>query len=377
MYSFSPNLRFMLVGLVSPMLDKEKILANFTELESLVYTYGGKVYAAATQNSTRADNATYIGSGKAQEIADTIALEKIDIVVINATIKPGQIFTLKKIFERGNPQIIVWDRMDLILQIFSKHAKTAEAKLQIKLAIMRHMGPRIYGLGMELSQQAGGIGTRGIGETNTEIMRRHFRREIRIVNKELNKLARIKQQQITNRKNTGIPTISIIGYTNAGKSSLFNTLSGGKNLVDDALFVTLLSNAAKIYLPKIKKEVFITDTIGFIQNLPYQLIDAFKATLMETIQADHLLHVIDASDKWMHDKIRVVERILQDLKVESKKQIYVFNKIDKAKDVNQTDLSNWYSTYHPQFTNAKTGEGCDRLLEEIQKILNQHQESLQ
>lgn len=355
----------MLVGLVSPILNKEKMLANFEELQSLVHTYGGVVYAATTQNSTRADNATFIGSGKAQEVADTIATEKIDIVVINATIKPGQIYTLKKIFERSNPKITVWDRVDLILQIFSKHAQTAEAKLQIKLAIMRHMGPRIYGMGMELSQQAGGIGTRGIGETNTEIMRRHFRGEIRNVNKQLLKVTRTKQQQITQRKNHGIQTVSIIGYTNAGKSTLFNKLTGGKNLVDDALFVTLGSNVSKIYLSGIKKEVFVTDTIGFIQNLPHQLIEAFKSTLMETTQADLLLHVIDASDPWMHDKIKVVEGILKELNVDIKNQIYVFNKMDKAKELNRTDLSNWYSAFHPQFIVAKTGEGCDKLIEEI------------
>lgn len=345
------------------------MVANFEELESLVTTYGGKVFAATTQNSARGDSATYIGSGKAQEIADTIVAEKIDIVVVNATIKPGQIYTLKKIFERANSNIVVWDRTDLILQIFSKHAQTAEAKLQIKLAIMRHMGPRIYGMGMELSQQAGGIGTRGIGETNTEIMRRHFRMEIRNVNKQLAKIVKTKERQIIQRKGSGAPTISIIGYTNAGKSTLFNKLTGGKNLVDNALFVTLSSNVAKIYLPKLKKEVFVTDTIGFIQNLPHQLIEAFKSTLMETTQADMLLHVIDASDSWLHDKIKVVEGILRELNVDTKKQIYVFNKMDKAGQLNRMDLSNWYSLYNPQFIVAKTGEGCDKLIEEIENVL--------
>lgn len=363
------NPRFLLVGLVSPILDKEKMISNFEELESLVTTYGGRVYAATTQNSTRADSATFIGSGKAQEVADTIAAEKIDIVVINATIKPGQIYTLKKIFERSNPNITVWDRVDLILQIFAKHAQTAEAKLQIKLAIMRHMGPRIYGMGMELSQQAGGIGTRGIGETNTEIMRRHFRMEIRNVNKQLQKIIQTKQQQITHRKSHGLQTISIIGYTNSGKSTLFNKLTGGKNMVDNALFVTLASNVSKIYLSTVKKEVFVTDTIGFIQNLPHQLIEAFKSTLMETTQADLLLHVIDASDPWMHDRIKVVEGILRELKVDTKNQIYVFNKMDKAKELNRTDLSNWYSLFHPQFIVAKTGEGCNKLINEIQNVI--------
>lgn len=365
MYSFLTNPRFMLVGLVKSTSDKEKIIADFEEVESLVHTYGGKVFAATTQNSTRADNATFIGSGKAQEVTEIIGREKINIVVINANIKPGQIYTLKKIFERSNPDTVVWDRVDLILQIFSKHARTAEAKLQIKLAIMRHMGPRIFGMGMELSQQAGGIGTKGIGETNTEIMRRHFRYEIRNVNKELKKILQTKQQQITQRKTSGTPTVSIIGYTNAGKSTLFNTLTGDKNLVGDALFVTLSSNVGKLYLPKIKKEIFLTDTIGFIQNLPHELIESFKSTLMETIQTDLILHLIDASDTWMENKIRVVQAILKELNVENKKQIYIFNKIDKATKCDKEDILKRYYVYQPQFICAKTGEGCNKLIEVI------------
>lgn len=359
----------MLVGLAQPRIDKEKLLSDFEELQSLVQTYGGKVYAATVQNSTRESYATYIGTGKAQEVADTIIKEKIDIVVINANIKPGQIFTLKKIFMRGNPAILVWDRVDLILQIFSKHASTAEAKLQIKLANMRHMGPRIYGMGMELSQQAGGIGTKGIGETNTELMRRHWRNEMRMIHKQLKKITQNKKQQMFNRKSNGLPTISIIGYTNAGKSTLFNRLTGGNNLVGNALFVTLDSNVGKFYLPKIKKEAFLTDTIGFIQNLPTQLIDAFKSTLMETTQADMLLHVIDTQDPWVYEKIASVESILRDLTIDTKSIIYIFNKMDKTNVVNIEALTKKYYAFHPQCISAKTGEGCNRLIESIQNLL--------
>ncbi len=180
--------RFMLVGLVPPRQDKERTFATFEEAQSLVSAYGGEVFAATSQNSTRRDHATFIGTGKAQEVADTIQKEQIEIVVINDNVKPGQLFTLKKIFERSNSKIEVWDRSDLILHIFSKHAATAEAKLQIKLAFMRHMGPRIFGMGMELSQQAGGIGTIGKGETNTERMHRHWKNEIRNVYKQLKKI---------------------------------------------------------------------------------------------------------------------------------------------------------------------------------------------
>lgn len=370
MYSFLTDPRFMLVGLVKSTGDKEKMLADFEELELLVHTYGGKVFAATTQNFTRKDNATFIGTGKAQEVTETIGREKIDIVVVNASVKPGQLYTLKKIFERSNPNIVVWDRIDLILQIFSKHAKTSEAKLQIKLAFLRHMGPRIFGMGMELSQQAGGIGTKGIGETNTEIMRRHFRYEIRNVNKELKKILQTKQQQITQRKTSGSPTISIIGYTNAGKSTLFNTLTGDKNLVEDSLFVTLSSNVGKLYLPKIKKEIFLTDTIGFIQNLPHELIESFKSTLLETVQANLILHLIDASGIWMENKIKVVQAILRELNVDSTKQIYVFNKMDKAAKLDKDDLNKRYYLFQPQFITAKTGDGCNKLIDVISESIN-------
>src|SRR3990167_10621595 len=207
MINLSQNNRFMLIGLAPYNQDKEKTLADFEELELLVHTFEGRVYAATVQNASRFDNATFIGKGKAQEVAETILKEKIDIAVINATVKPGQLYTLKKIFERSNPDISVWDRVDLILKIFSKHAQTSEAKLQIRLSHLHHMGPKIYGIGMELSQQGGGIGTRGMGETNTEIMRRHFRYEIRNIHKELKKLTKNRASQMDKRKRDGLPTI--------------------------------------------------------------------------------------------------------------------------------------------------------------------------
>jgi GTPase len=359
------NPKFMLVGLIPLHWDKETIVANFEELALLVNTYGGKVYAAETQNISRRDNATYIGSGKAQEIADIIGREKIDIVVINDNIKPGQVYTLKKIFERSNPDILVWDRMELILQIFAKHAQTAEAKLQIKFASIRHMGPRIYGMGFELSQQAGGIGTRGIGETNTELMHRHWRSEIRNIEKQLNKIEKTRTQQMEGRKKDGLMTVSIVGYTNAGKTSLFNVLGRKNNLVENALFATLDSSVCKLYLAPVKREVYLSDTIGFIKNLPPQLIDAFKSTLMETVHADLILHVIDSSDKYMHEKIAVVEGILSDLKVNTGNQIFVFNKTDIAKNLDKIAVIKRFAPFNPVFISAMKISGIDDLLEII------------
>lgn len=364
-----PNPRFLIVGLFSSLGDKEKILAEFEETEQLIRTYGGTVWGISVQNIARKDNATYVGTGKAQEIAETIGKEKIDIVLLNASVRPGQLFTLKKIFERVSPQIIVWDRIDLILKIFERHAETAEAKLQIKLAHMRHMGPRIYGTGMELSQQAGGIGNKGSGETNTELMERHWRVEMRKVHKELDKIESGKYQKIERRKREGYLTVALAGYTNAGKTSLFNRLCSKKNLIENKPFTTLQSTAGRIYLPDLKKEVVVTDTIGFIQNLPMQLIGAFKSTLTETVNADLILHVIDGCDRYYEDKIKVVEKILTEIGIKSANRIYVFNKSD-LKPAPDRDAVNYnYQQFHPVFVSVKTGEGIETLISEMQKLL--------
>jgi len=358
----------MLIGLVRPHEDKERMIANFEELGSLVTTFGGQVYAVATQNNSRADYETYIGKGKALEVTEAIKKDAIDIVVINDYVKSSQLHALKNIFSAANPNIIVWDRVDLILQIFSVHATTAESKLQIRLASMRHMGPRIYGMGRVLSQQGGGIGMRGIGETNTELMKRHWRNEMKTVREQIKKILQSREQQMDRRKRNGLPTISIVGYTNAGKTSLFNILGAKHNLAEDTLFATLDSSVCSLYLPKIKKEVFVSDTIGFIQNLPPQLIDSFKSTLMETVHADLLLHVIDVSDWWIHDKIAAVEKILHDLAIDKKNQIYVFNKIDKG-EINKKELATRYAFFNPQFISTKTHLGIDTLIATIEQTI--------
>ena len=369
MLSLLKNPRFMLIGLVPRFEAKEKTLANFEEVQSLVHTFGGTVYAAIAQNSARADSSTYIGTGKTREVAKTIVKEKIDIIVINDSVKPSQLYTLKKIFEQSKPDILIWDRIDLILHIFKKHASTALAKLQIKLADIRHMGPQLYGMGLALSQQGGGIGTRGVGETNTEIMKRHWKHEIRNVEKKLDKLTLSQRQQMNRRQKTGLLTISIIGYTNAGKTTLFNTLAKKSNPVKNVLFTTLDSSVGKFYLPEIGHVELLSDTIGFIKDLPPQLIEAFKSTLMETANADLLLHVIDISDPFIKDKITVVEQILRNLGIETKKQIYIFNKIDIAKKVNRIDLEKQYRAFHPQFISAKNKAGISPLIEAIEKEL--------
>lgn len=209
------------------------------------------------------------------------------------------------------------------MEIFDKHAQSTEAKLQIELAAMRHMGPLIYGMGMILSRQAGGIGGVGIGETNTELMKRHWKHQMKKVEDKIKKHFEDRERQLQRRARNGAQTVSIIGYTNAGKTSLFNVLTGKKNVVQNALFVTLDSSTGKIFLSKTKKEILISDTIGFIRNLPASLIDAFKSTLMESIHADVLLFIIDVSDEDYEQKIEVVEEVLYELHIQNKKRIHV------------------------------------------------------
>ncbi len=353
--------RFLLVGVPKSRLSKEQIIKDLQELWSLVMTLGNaEIVDALVQRADRPDNATFIGRGKVDELYEKVKNEQIDVVVINSIVKAQQLHNVKMKLFSANEKIEVWDRVDLILFIFSLHAHTAEAKLQIDLAKMHHMGPRIYGMGKVLSNQAAGIGAVGIGETNTELMKRHWRSAINKVQEQLDKLSAEKEQQLERRKRLGLETVSIIGYTNAGKTALFNRLTGKKNLTENVLFATLDSAVGKLYLPTAKKEIFITDTIGFIKNLPPTLIKAFTSTLMESIHADIVLHVIDASDEDMKYKISVVEKILHDLKIQNKHKIYIFNKMDKA-IYPKNELSAEYDIYTPIFISASKNEGVEEV----------------
>lgn len=332
------------------------------ELKELVDAYDGKVVDFVVQNREVHDKGLYLGRGKIREVQDFIKNTKIDVIVLNAIIKPSQLFDMKNFWIKSNPDIEVWDRVDLILQIFARHARTSEAKLQIELASMRHMGPRIYGMGEVLSRQGGSIGTRGIGETNTERMKRHWREQMNEVNDKLNTLTLQKYKQHERRRKNGILTVSIIGYTNAGKTSLFNLLTGKKKIARDSLFVTLDSAVGKVYSEKLRSNLLVSDTIGFITNLPAKLIDAFKSTLMESINADMLVQVIDVSDANYEQKIETVNEILEELGIANKKRIFVFNKIDKADVIDREDIVEKYKIYSPVFISVKEKRGINDLL---------------
>lgn len=368
MKSTNTTLKFVLVSIVPQKSKDEEIFEELKELKELVDSFGGKVVDFVTQNREVHDKGNYIGQGKVRELEQLIKEEKIDIVVLNGLIKPGHLFDLTNTLRKANPSIQVWDRSDLILEIFSKHAHTAEARLQIELAAMRHMGPRIYGMGIELSSQGGGIGTRGIGETNTELMQRHWRNQMKKTKEKLEKLSHQREAQLQRRQRLGLKTVSLVGYTNAGKTSLFNVFSGKKKFADDTLFATLDTTTCKLYFPKSRMEVIVADTIGFIRNLPPALIDAFHSTLLESISADLLIIVIDISGADYKRKIRIVEDTLSSLPVKTPERIYVFNKIDKLSG-SAAAVTGEYESYSPLLLSVRNLQGIEDLKAEIENHL--------
>jgi GTPase len=365
----SQKKRFLLVHLIAPPASRRQAEEELTELQNLVNTYGGAHVVEIIQRRSHPDGATYIGSGKAQAIASLVGRKRIDTIVINAIVNPTQLYNIQKLCWEYNPNIEVWDRIDLILHIFENHASSAESKLQIRLASMRHMGPRMYGLGIAFSQQGGGIGTRGLGETNVELMKRHWRGQLKQVEVELSKIKKHRERQIGRRKDLGLPTISIVGYTNAGKTTLFNLLTNKQKLTKNILFATLDSTVGTMYFPQIAKKTVISDTIGFIQNLPPTLIDSFRSTLMESIHANILLHVIDAADQKFAEKIKVVESILDDLSLQKVPKIYVFNKVDLISKEELLQMTKIYSAYHPCFISVTSGAGIKELYYRLQDML--------
>lgn len=353
-----------MVDVIPPSMDAAHAERRLMELESLTRTYGGIVVVKLMQKRGLPNYRTYIGKGKLEEIIEIAKAERVELLIVNNLLKASQMYAVG---ERLRPHgMRVWDRIDLILNIFAKNAKTAEAKLQIRLAAIHHMGPRIYGMGQEMMQQAGGTGTRGgQGETNTELMKRHFAEQERRVKRELERIAKSRANHRMRRDRVGLKTVSIVGYTNAGKSSLLRALTKKNVHVADALFATLDTRVGKLWLPNLQTSVLLSDTIGFIQDLPPQLVDAFQSTLDETVDADLLLHVIDASDPFMLEKIREVEDVLDAIHVGTTPKIYVFNKIDLAPKLKRDRLEKLFKAYAPVFVSAEKNEGLDTLVSRI------------
>ncbi|MDA1061277.1 MAG: GTPase HflX [bacterium] len=324
------SIRAILVDVIDPDTSKEDAKNRLRELESLVTTYGGLDVVKIMQKKDKPNYETYIGKGKVKEIIREGYERKAELVIVNNILKPRQIYTLNEAFR--DSKMKAWDRIDLILKIFTKHASSSHAKLQIELASIRHMGPRIFGMGMELSRQAGAMGVRaGQGEANIEMMKRHLQRQELSILKKLKHYEVIDEGHRKRRRRKNFRSVALVGYTNAGKSSLLNALTGKGVYVADQLFATLDTRIGKVYDQNntgYGSEILMSDTIGFIQDLPPTLIKAFKSTLAETVEADLILHVIDVNDPQVHKKVEVVEEILAHLGAHKKPKIYAFSKVD-------------------------------------------------
>jgi len=341
-------------------LDAEESLAEFREL---VLSAGGCVAAQVLQRRPHPDPATLIGSGKVDEIAGIAASVHADLVLFDHDLSPTQLRNL----ERRLPCRVL-DRTQLILDIFARHARTREGQLQVELAQLQYLLPRLAGRGKQMSQLGGGIGTRGPGETQLETDRRRIQRRIDQLKIDLEAVRRVRRQQRQRREAVPVPTVALVGYTNAGKSTLFNTLTGAQVLSSSRMFATLDPKLRAIELPS-RRKILLSDTVGFIRNLPHTLVTSFRATLEEVGQAEVLLHVRDASSTYGEEQKIQVEKVLAELEVLAKPRIEVLNKIDLLSESDRRALAERASSRDEVPASALTGEGSDALLRAIDEAL--------
>ncbi len=346
--------RALLVQLALPGIDADTALAEF---EELALSASAQVLDCVLGTRATPDAKYYLGKGKAEEIAELVKSLDIELVLINHELSPSQERNLERLF-----QCRVVDRSGLILDIFAQRARTFEGKLQVELAQLQHLSTRLIRGWTHLERQKGGIGLRGPGETQLETDRRLLRARIKSINKRLEKVRMSRDQNRQARRKAAMATVSLVGYTNAGKSTLFNSLTGESIYVADQLFATLDPTMRKLDLPG-SSSAILADTVGFIRDLPHHLVEAFRATLEETQQADLLLHVIDISDPHWRDTVFAVQQVLDEIGVSDVPVIQVFNKIDlqegwQAKvDYNEDYCKVWVS--------AVTNSGLDLLKEAI------------
>ncbi len=357
----------ILIDLIHPRMLKEHALDRMVELEELVNTYGGIVIVKQWQKRFAPHPKTYIGTGKVLQLAEEAKALGASLLIINAQLKPRQIYEISETLRKY--RVEVWDRIDLILKIFAKHAKTTEAKLEIELASVRHMGPRIFGMGMELSRQAGGIGTVGIGETNIERMKRHLKEKERRIKEKLEKYQRGRELQRASRRRNSLKTVAIVGYTNAGKTTLLNALTGRHEYAANELFATLDTRVGQLFFPTTNRILLVSDTIGFIKQLPPELLNAFSSTLSEAVDADLLIQVADASDRHLFQHLRVVEEILTRLGVQRTPRLLVMNKQDRVNAARRQKINEQIEERSPLWISAEKKEGLDRLIEALESAL--------
>ena len=353
----------ILVAVRTGTTKEAEFNSSMQELAGLAEAAGAKVVATLTQARDKPHAATYIGKGKLQELEHLLAEKEPELLIFDSELSPTQ---LRKLEDKL--QIKIVDRTLLILDIFGQRARSREGLLQVELASLEYRLPRLTGIGKELSRLGAGIGTRGAGEQKLELDRRHIRNRIQEIKRQMEKLEKTRELHKKQRRRAGYPVISLVGYTNAGKSSLFNALcqvahSSGQPQVEAnrRLFQTLDTTTRKIKLDS-HYEVLITDTVGFIQNLPHHLVAAFRSTLEEAVAADLLLHVVDLADPAYLDKIKVVEGVLEELGAEKERIMPVFNKVDLLEGISPIQAP-------PNYVSARTGQGIEELLGQIKNRL--------
>lgn len=328
------------------------------ELYELVKTAGGEVVCSVIQNKSDLESATYMGEGKLEELKNAAETLDADMVVFDDELSPVQLRNISDFLEMK-----VLDRSMLILDIFAMRAKSGEGKLQVELAQLKYRLPRLRGLGTEMSRTGAGIGTRGPGETRLESDRRHIRRRISALEEEISEMKKHRGLIHSRRKKDGVITAALVGYTNAGKSTLLNTLTDAEVFAENKLFATLDPTSRGLTLED-NRRILLVDTVGFIRKLPHHLIEAFKSTLEEAVVADLLIHVIDSSSEEMDNQITVVESVLKDIGASGKPVIGVYNKCDMAAE--EPVGRSYYNKN--VFISAKFGTNIEKLAEAISDV---------
>ncbi len=352
--------RVILVGV--SLSEQDDTMQSLEELKDLAATAGAETVGMVIQNREQIHPGTYVGKGKLQELKDLIWELEATGIVCDDELSPAQMKNLQDELDAK-----VMDRTLVILDIFASRASTSEGKIQVELAQLKYQQTRLTGWGTAMSRLGGGIGTRGPGEKKLEMDRRLIKSRIAQLNRELKDVKRHREVTREQRSKSHVPVAAIVGYTNAGKSTLLNTLTGAGILAEDKLFATLDPTTRELKLPS-GQEILLTDTVGFIRKLPHHLIDAFRSTLEEAKYADLILHVVDASNPQMDEQMYIVYETLQNLEVTDKPVITIFNKLDKAEHIWNT------RDFHADYTvniSAKTQEGIPELLKTIEAVLRQ------
>src|SRR5690242_21445715 len=348
--------RALLIGLEKQGVSKWDLRDSLDELRELANSAGAEVVDTVTQKLRKPTAPYYIGRGKAESIKDSCRDQRVTSVIFDDELSPAQGRNLENLFARK-----VLDRTQLILDIFAQRARSREGRLQIELAQLQYLLPRLTRMRTHLSRQSGGIGTRGPGETQLEVDRRRVQERIARLERDLEEVRKHRMVQRQGRKRNQWPVAAVVGYTNAGKSTLLNLLTGADVVAENKLFATLDPTTRSFVLPN-KQRVLLTDTVGFLRKLPHTLIESFKATLEEVSEADLLIHVVDLSHARVDDQIAAVENVIKELDAFGKQTVIVFNKIDHVRN---RDLIDTYLRRFPGSVaiSARTGRGIDQFVE--------------